>query len=128
VLVAVVLAMIPGGLVMFMGAVMSGRSEGLGLILMMLGGLLVLPIAFYLGVSWALSPLLIIDKGYDFWPAMELNRKVAAKHFVPLLGLLICCALIGMAGVMACVVGIFVAAPVIYAALTLAYEDLFGNT
>src|SRR6266542_4238414 len=38
----------------------------------------------YLLVSWRmLVPLLILDKGLEFWPAMELSRKVVTRHWWP---------------------------------------------
>lgn len=82
----------------------------------------------YLTVVWVLFPaLLIIDKGLDFWPAMELSRKVAHKHFWPLLGLVCLCLLLAIAGVLALGIGFFVAWPIATAAVVCAYEDLFGT-
>ena len=122
-----VVAMIPGYAVIFLGSLLADRSEGVSVLLSLVGVLLILPPAIYLGVSWVFSPLLIVDKGLDFWPAMELSRKVAAKHFFGVFGLLLICGLIGMAGVLALCVGIFVAVPVVFGAIAIAYDELFGH-
>jgi uncharacterized membrane protein len=87
--------------------------------------LLILP-GIYVMVVWMLFPsLLIMDKGLDFWPAMELSRKVVQHHFWKVLGLTLLCVLLTLAGTLACVIGLFVAFPVATAAVVYAYEELF---
>jgi len=89
--------------------------------------LLILP-GIYLMVSWLLfGPLLILDKRLEFWPAMELSRKVVSKHWWQVFGLLLVSLLVMLAGVLACGVGLFVAMPIVMAATVCAYEDIFGN-
>jgi hypothetical protein len=124
-----VVAMAPGGAVMFVGAQLAerGSSEAAGVGLLMLGMLLMLPILIYLGVAWLFAPMLVMDKGYDFWPAMELSRKVATKHFLRLFGLQLLNAAIVVAGELALCVGVLVAIPITYAAVAIAYDDLFGH-
>jgi uncharacterized protein DUF4339 len=126
-LVITLLAMLPGMLVIFMGAAIGERSEGAGVALMGLGGLLAFIPSAYLGVSWVFSLALIIDKRMDFWPAMELSRKVVQQHFLTVFGLLLLCVLIVFAGVLALCLGVFVAAPVAFAATAIAYEELFAE-
>ena len=125
--VLTVIAMLPGYAFIFAGSVFADRNEGLTIVMSLLGVLLVLPPAIYLAVSWAFASLLIVDKDLDFWPAMELSRKVAGKHFFSVFGLLFLGALIGLAGFLALCLGIFVAAPVVFAMITIAYDDLFGR-
>jgi hypothetical protein len=122
-----VVAMMPGYAVIFFGSLLADRSEGASLLLSLVGVLLILPPAIYLGVSWIFSPLLIIDKRLDFWPAMELSRKVAAKHFLGVFALLLICGLIMMGGALALCVGLFVAAPIAFGAIAIAYDELFGR-
>lgn len=83
---------------------------------------------FYLSVSWMFAPALIMDKNLDFWPAMTLSWRVTTRQFFPILGLLLLCFLVYLAGLLALCVGIFVALPVCVAALAYTYEDLFGDT
>lgn len=48
----------------------------------------VLP-GIYLAVAWIFSYALVIDKHLDFWPAMELSRKVATRVWFPLATLIV---------------------------------------
>jgi hypothetical protein len=98
----------------------SALLIGVGLVLCILPGI-------YLAVSWMFTLPLVIDKGIDFWPAMELSRKVVTKHWWLMFGLLIVCGLVAIAGVFACCVGIIVTAAIAQAALMYAYEDIFGG-
>ena len=122
-----VVALLPGYALIFFGSLFADRNEGVSVLISLVGLLMILPPAIYLSVSWVFSPLLIVDKGLDFWPAMELSRKVAAKHFFPLFGLLLLGGLIGMAGVLALCVGIFVALPIVFGAIAIAYDELYGH-
>ena len=42
--------------------------------------LCILP-GIYLGVAWIFTEALVIDKKLEFWPAMELSRKVVSRHW-----------------------------------------------
>jgi hypothetical protein len=126
--VLTLIALAPGIVLFVIGSNLADRSasEAAGFGLMGLGFLVMLPVAIYLSIAWAFSPMLIIDKGYDFWPAMELSRKVATKHGLSVFGLMFLCGLIMVAGVLALCLGVFVAFPVVFAAMAIAYDDLFA--
>ena len=81
----------------------------------------------YLTVSWMFALPLILDKGLPFWPAMQLSRRVAHRFLLPLVGMLLLCWLIMVAGLLALCVGILISAPIVIASMTCAYEDLFGD-
>jgi GYF domain 2 len=59
-------------------------------ILMMVGTVCfcILP-GIYLAVAWAFSVPLVADKRLEFWPAMELSRKVTNKVWFEVFGLLV---------------------------------------
>ncbi len=120
-------ALIPGYALVFLGSLFAERNEALTIIVSLLGLLVILPPAIYLAVSWLFAPLLIVDKGLDFWPAMELSRKVAGKHFFSVFGVLFLGGLIMLAGLIALCLGIFVTAPIFFAMVAIAYDDLFGR-
>src|SRR5208282_1914370 len=86
---------------------------------------LILP-GVYLFVAWIFTFPLIVDRRLDFWPAMRLSRKIISKHWWKFFGFLIVLALINVAGMAACGVGLFITFPVTFAALTYAYEDITG--
>ena len=88
--------------------------------------LCILP-GIYLAVAWVFTLLLVVDRRLEFWPAMELSRRVVTKHWWVLLGLMLVNLLICLAGVVACVVGVLVAIPIGIGAIVYAYEDIFGQ-
>lgn len=87
--------------------------------------LCVLP-GIYLGVGYVFALPLVIDKKMEFWPAMEVSRRVVHRHWWSTFALVIVLALVAVAGFMVCIVGAFVTIPVASAALMYVYEDLFG--
>ena len=94
---------------------------GVGFLLCILPGI-------YLTICWfGFGPLLVMDKNLDFWPAMELSRKVVTKHWWSFFGLALVNLLIMLAGILACGIGIFVSMPIIAATTVYAYQDIFGN-
>ena len=82
----------------------------------------------YLFVAWWMFvPLLILDKGLEFWPAMECSRKVVTKHWWPCFGLFLLCWLVGLLGSIACGAGVFFTLPIAVGATVCAYEDIFSE-
>ena len=97
---------------------LSGASIGL----IFLGMIPVL----YLGIAWAFTFMLVIDKGLGPWTAMEVGRRVVTRQwfrvfFVALLG-----AIIAMLGLIGLIIGIFFTLPLMFGAVLYAYEDLFN--
>lgn len=125
--ILIAITVVPGYVLIIIGGAVAERSEAMGLVLMLVGFLIMLPPALYLGVSWIFSAPLIVDKGLDFWPAMELSRKVAGGQFFSVLGLLLLCGLIFLAGFIALCLGVFVTAPLALAAIAVAYDRVFGR-
>jgi hypothetical protein len=82
----------------------------------------------YLMVAWRMFvPLLIVDKGLEFWPAMELSRKVVTKHWWQCFGLFLLAILVGLLGFLGCLVGVFLTLPIAVGATVYAYLDIFGT-
>jgi hypothetical protein len=80
----------------------------------------------YLAIAWMFAVPLVMDKRLDFWPAMELSRKMVGKHWWQLFWLVVLNVLVCILGFLVCCVGIYVAMPVTIAAIAYAYEDIFG--
>ncbi len=89
-------------------------------------GVLILP-AVYLFVSWWFARVLVIDKGLDFWPALELSRKVVTRHWLKIMLLMLANAAVGLTGILLLGVGLLLTLPVGVAANLAAYEVLFGT-
>lgn len=81
----------------------------------------------YLAVAWAMAILLVADRKMEFWPAMELSRKVMNQHWWSMFGLMLLGILITLLGLCVCCIGVYVAMPVFFAAWAYAYEDIFGS-
>jgi hypothetical protein len=105
---------------LFLAGLVSSLLISLGLVLCILPGI-------YLGVAWLFALPLVIDKKMDFWPAMELSRKVITSHWWVFLGLMLVGFLVGLLGLLVCCVGIYVAQPVVFGAIAFAYEDVIGR-
>jgi uncharacterized membrane protein len=86
--------------------------------------LCVLP-GIYLAVGYAFALPLVIDKQHDFWTAMEVSRRVVHRQWWTMFGLALVLFILNIVGVLACLVGCIVTAPISVAAAMYAYEDLF---
>ena len=72
-------------------------------------------------------PLLVVDKGYDFWPALQLSRRMVMKHFGTTLLFGIALWLISTLGLLVFCIGMLVSLPVAFLALGHWYETLFSR-
>ncbi|MGA2267549.1 MAG: zinc-ribbon domain-containing protein [Bryobacteraceae bacterium] len=70
--------------------------------------------------------LFIVDKRMDFWPAMQASHAVVKNDYFGFTMFLLLMALVDILGALCCIVGIFVALPVTFAAITVAYKEIVG--
>ena len=110
------LALLP----LFLGGLVTGLLTIVASFCFLLPGI-------YLMVAWMFTLSLVIDKRLDFWPAMQLSRKLVNKHFWKLLELWLVLALVSLSGAILCGVGTFLTVPIALAALMYAYNDIFGG-
>lgn len=131
------LAMIPGLIPTVIGAVMMGSAQhghqalqSVAIALLVIGGLLLAAgvcVALYLTICWAFALPLVVDRQLGFWDAMKLSRAMVRKHWWAVFGLLFVCGLLGMAGALACLIGLLFTTPIALGAMMYAYEDIFGS-
>jgi len=69
---------------------------------------------------------LILEKNMDFWEAMETSRKVVTKNIFELSVFMLVLYIFMVIGVLLFFVGFLVALPVAFAAVAIAYKDIFG--
>lgn len=100
-------------------SIVSSILTTLGLIFCIVPGV-------YLIISYAFIFPLLLDRNLEFWDAMELSRKMVAKHWFQIAFLVLAAAAVGVMGAVACGIGILFTAPVGIAALMYAYEDIFN--
>lgn len=95
-------------------------------ILVTAGTLLCFLPGIYLAVAWMFVYTLVIEHSIDFWPAMELSRKVVHERWWELFALALGASLLFFLGALLMVVGVFFTTPIAFGALMYAYEDIFG--
>ena len=81
----------------------------------------------YLTMAFMFAPVLVLDRGHAFWPAMRLSMRVVNGRLLPMIGLVLLAWLVSLGGLLVLCLGIFVAIPIIMASYAYAYEDLFGE-
>jgi hypothetical protein len=109
---------------------LAGQLILLGLvtgILNMIGFALCIIPGIYLSVSWIFALPLVVDRRLGFWDAMQLSRKVVAKHWFMTFAFMLVIGLLGACGVIACCIGVLVTIPISLVALMYAYEDIFNR-
>jgi uncharacterized membrane protein len=103
---------------------LAGLVSGL---FIMLGFLALILPGIYLAISYSFVQLFIIDQNLDFWPAMEMSRKLVTKNFFPIFGFVFLLGLINLGGALACGLGLLLTLPLTNLALTAAYLDIMNQ-
>ena len=83
-------------------------------------------VSIYLTILYMFTIPLILDHRLEFWPAMELSRKITQKQWVSYLGLYSLLALLGLVGVLTCGLGVLVTTPLGFATIVAAYDQVIG--
>jgi len=85
----------------------------------------------YLGVAWLFTYPLIIERSLDFWPAMELSRKVVHERWWEVFALTLVALGLFVGSILLTVfvfgIGMFFTAPIAFGALMYAFEDIFAE-
>jgi hypothetical protein len=118
----IVLFLAPAGVAMYaMEERWIGRSIPLLAGLFFLGAI---PTIIF-SISWFFASPLIVDRGFDFWSAMEVSRRVVWMHWWQILFLMVVVGIVATAGVFVLCVGLLITVPLALAAIAYAYEDIF---
>lgn len=91
----------------------------LGLVLLVLPGI-------FLMVCYLFASMIVIDRGLDFWPAMELSRRTVQTQWFGFFVFLLLLLLINLGGALLLGIGLLVSLPVSACAVAAAYADIFG--
>ncbi|WCJ59728.1 GYF domain-containing protein [Fontisphaera persica] len=105
---------------LFLLNLISGIFISLGLVLCLIPGI-------YLAVAYYFIYPLLIDRRLEFWPTMEICRRVVTSIWWQALVFVLVMALVNLAGALALCVGIFISFPVTIAATCYAYESIFNG-
>jgi hypothetical protein len=87
---------------------------------------IVMVLIMVISVLFTFSYPLIVDRRLGGLDAVKMSAKAAMANFWPLLGLLLLTGLLGFCGVLLCYVGMFLVFPITFAAMSIAYEQVFG--
>lgn len=103
----------------FLLSLVSGLLTLLGVVLLIIPGL-------YLAVSYVFGLPLLLDKGIDFWPALETSRKLITKKWFSFFIFMIVLVIINFAGILLVGLGLLVTIPWSICSIVAAYEDIVG--
>lgn len=79
-----------------------------------------------ISIIYVFAVPLILDQRLEFWPAMELSRKIASQRWGSFLGLFILLQLLNFAGALLCGLGLLLTTPLYFCAITAAYHQVIG--
>lgn len=88
--------------------------------------LVMMVILIVISVAFTFAYPLIVDRRLSGVDAVKLSIRAAMANFWRLLGLLLLTSLISFAGVFLCFVGVYLLLPISFAAIAMAYEQVFG--
>jgi hypothetical protein len=134
-MVPVLIVVIPSYLLFYVGiflAIPRGGGEPdpralLGLFgFMAIFWLMIVILLIVLSVAFTFAYPLIVDLRLSGLNAVKLSIRAALANFWRLLGMLLLTGLLSFAGVFLCYVGVFLVMPLGFAAIAMAYEQVFG--
>ncbi len=98
------------------------------LVLLVLVGtvLCVLP-GIYLAIAYSFVWNLLADRKGSAWECLEMSRQAVTAHWGWALLLLLVASLLAYAGIIACIIGVFVTMPLYGLMLAAAYDRLFAD-
>jgi len=92
---------------------------GVGILLLIIPGI-------YLAVAYSMVvPLIVLGK-LEFWPAMEVSRKVISRNWWMFFLFGIVTGILASLGIIALIIGILITLPLYYTMAYAAYEDIFA--
>ena len=95
-------------------------------ILILIGFILLIVPGIYLVVGYTFAVMLVMDRGLDFWPAMETSRLSVGTRWFRIFSLFLLLLLLNLGGLLALGVGLLVTVPLTHCILAAAYADIFG--
>jgi hypothetical protein len=88
--------------------------------------IVVIAVVMIVSIGFMFVYPLIVDRGMQGFDAVKLSFKAAMANFWRLLGLIMLNFLLSLAGFLLCMVGVYFVIPLGYAAVAIAYEQVFG--
>ena len=82
----------------------------------------------HLSVCWFFTLIIVVDKGLDYWPAMQLSRERVHPQWILMAGLIIIAGMIGLSGSLIHQDAVVLTLPLFIAIVVGAYEDMFKSS
>ncbi len=106
-------------------AVARGSRGSWTLAELIIGGIaMAMVIGIFVSVLWVFVYLVLAETDLTFWEAMKASVRLTAGYRWQVFCFLLACLVVGVAGLLVCLVGFFIAQPVIYTATALVYRFL----
>jgi hypothetical protein len=94
---------------------------------LLLGGLLAFCVLLYINMLWTYTVLLVMDKNYGFWPAMQLSRRMVSRRWWMTCLFTLVALLLYVLGFILCCVGALATAPLASNMMAILYDDNFRD-
>ena len=88
--------------------------------------IVVIAIIMVVSIGFTFVYPLIVDRRVQGFDAVKLSFKAAMANFAGLFGLAVLSFFLNLAGLLLCVIGVYFVLPIGYAAIAVAYEQVFG--
>ena len=75
---------------------------------------------------YSFTYLFIVDKKMEFWPAMQASHAIVKQDYLGFTLFLLAGVLINIIGAIACLIGLLVTVPILFASQVAAYKDIVG--
>lgn len=136
-IVPIMAIVVPAYIIFYLGMIFSMVAQGqtgepspaapLAMFVMFMLFILVIVVVLLLvSVGFTFSYALIVDRKLQGFDAVKLSFRAAFANFWRLFLMMLLNALLGLAGTLLCYVGVFLVLPIGYAAVDVAYEQVFG--
>jgi uncharacterized membrane protein len=79
-----------------------------------------------ISIIYAFAIPFIVDQRIEFWPAMELSRKIVSRQWVSFLLLFFLLGLLNFVGALLCLVGLLLTTPLWFCSIMAAYDQVIG--
>jgi hypothetical protein len=136
-MVPVLAVVLPAYFIFYLGLIFSVAAQGASrepnpgaalavFVMFALFFAVIFSVVIIVSIGFTFSYPLIVDRDLPGFDAVKLSFRAAMANFWRLLGLTLLTALLGLAGALLCIVGMFLVYPIAYAAIAAAYEQVFG--
>ena len=105
----------------------SVLSYILMVLLVLVGTVLCVLPGIYLAIAYSFVWNLLADRKGSAWECLEMSRQAVTAHWGWALLLLLVASLLAYAGIIACIIGVFVTMPLYGLMLAAAYDRLFAD-